>query len=136
VLADLEAYPRWYAKGVRRVEVRERDPAGRATKAVLCLYASVGPLRRELEFEANVRVEGERVQVARLPFHAADAETFELRWSVSPAPAGATIELALAADLDVPRMVPTGGAGDSIAGSLTRAAAAEIERGRLPQSEE
>jgi hypothetical protein len=132
VLAAIQDYARWYPKAVRRIEVLEWDQEGRPATARVKLYVAVGPLRKELEFNASVEVApGAPIRLARLPFEQADRESFELSWQLEPQPDGATaITLELEAELDVPRFVPTVGAGDAIAASLMRAAVAQIERVR------
>jgi hypothetical protein len=124
MLGDIEGYPRWYPDVVRGVEVVDRDGDGLATRARARLHAAAGPLSRDLELLLSVSRRAEEVKLARVPNETTDRERFEVRWTVRPGDGdGCRIEVALAATLDVPRLVPLGGIGDSMASGFVAAAA-------------
>jgi hypothetical protein len=61
------------------------------------------------------------VKLSRVPHHGSDGEKFEVNWRVSRG-SPSQIGLDLAADLDVPRFLPLGGIGDSLAQGFVSAA--------------
>jgi hypothetical protein len=128
VLCALESYPRWYPSVVREAEVLEHGPEGRPARVRTVLAVTLGPFSKHLAFTLGVEVAWPReVTLSRVPFGAADRETFVLAWGVAPGPR-TELSLRLDANLDVPRLVPTAGVGDRMAASLVRHAIAEIER--------
>jgi ribosome-associated toxin RatA of RatAB toxin-antitoxin module len=114
----VEAYPSWYPEVVRSVDVLERNEAGRATTVRTKLHLSQGPLSRDFELRMAVEVQGSVVRLSRIAEHGRDGEQFEVRWSL----AAHLIELDLKASLDVPRLLPIGGIGDSVAEGFVNAA--------------
>ena len=123
LLADVEGYPRWYPEVVRQVAVTERRPDGRAALARVRLHVSVGPLARDVELLLAVaEVAPATVTLTRVPSAGRDSEQFSVAWRLDERTAGTNIELALDAELDVPRLVPTGGVGDSLAQGFVAAA--------------
>jgi hypothetical protein len=64
---------------------------------------------------------GGTVALSRVPHQGSDKERFDVTWKVGGGQS-TRIELQLAANLDVPRLVPLGGVGDSMAADLLSAA--------------
>lgn len=128
LLSALEEYPDWYPEVVRSVEVVEHGSDGHAVQAVAVLHASLGPIVRD--FDLRLVVETERptlVRVSRIPHDRSDPERFEVTWRLREA-AKTWIGLELEAKLSVPRLVPVGGLGDTLAGGFTAAAARRLAR--------
>ncbi len=120
LLADVEGYPNWYPEAVRRVEVLERSGDRRATRARAVLHVAYGPLVRDFDLTLAVAGEAPRwVKLTRLPNEPSDPEQFEVRWRIAPE----RIEVELDATLSVPRLVPVGGIGESVAAGFVAAAA-------------
>lgn len=114
----VDAYPSWYPEVVRSVDVLERNEQGRATRARTKLHLSQGPLSRDFELVMAVDVAGDLVRLSRIPDDAHDGERFEVRWRLEEH----RISLELEASLDVPRLLPIGGIGDSVAKGFVSAA--------------
>ncbi len=122
LLEAIEGYPSWAPDLVKAAEVLERDGEGRPSRARTTLHVERGPLTRDfnLLFVVTVDPSG-TIKLNRIPHETSDKERFDVTWRVA---GGQTtrIELQLAANLDVPRFVPLGGVGDSMAGDLVNAA--------------
>ncbi|HJS96635.1 MAG TPA: SRPBCC family protein [Solirubrobacteraceae bacterium] len=122
LLEAIDAYPRWAGDLVREAEVLERDGAGHPFRARAKLHVERGPLTRDFDLLFAVKVDaGGTVALTRIPHQSSDRERFDVTWSVDGAQS-TRIELRLAANLDVPRFVPLGGVGDSMAADLVNAA--------------
>ena len=118
LLAAVDRYPSWYPDVIRKVDVLTRDEAGVPRQARTSVHLSVGPLAGDFEFEVAVQTEPSGVVLARVPDHGSDQERLEVRWRVTPGELG----VELVARLDVPRLLPIGGAGDSVAQGFVEAA--------------
>jgi ribosome-associated toxin RatA of RatAB toxin-antitoxin module len=128
LLADVERYPRWYPEVVKRVEVVERDAAGHASRASTKLHVSAGPVTRDFDVLLNVQVQRpDVVRLVRIPHEPEDEEQFEVTWRVRDGERR-RLDLALTAALPVPRFLPVGGLGDSLAQGFVAAAARELDR--------
>ena len=128
LLADLESYPRWYPDVVRRIEVMARE-GSQVTQARATLHAAIGPINRDLDLLLSVVRQSDTVLLARVPHAGSDRERFEVRWRAAPHASDRTrLELALAASLDLPRLLPTGGLADTLAAGFVSAAARELSR--------
>jgi hypothetical protein len=132
LLADVSGYPNWYPEVVRRVEVLERDDAGNATRARATLHVAAGPISRDLDLVLAVTHGPEEVKLERVPNEAGDPERLQVRFSVhwTVGASGASrsqLAVALAARLDVPRLVPLGGIGDTMANGFVAAAARAVD---------
>jgi hypothetical protein len=122
LLAAVDRYPSWHPDVVKEVEVLERDDQGRPTKARTKLHVQHGPVTRDFDLAMAVLVEPPgTVKLSRIPHHAGDGEKFDVTWRVSRQQL-TQIRLDLAADLSVPRFLPLGGIGDSIAEGFVSAA--------------
>lgn len=128
-LALLEAvddYPSWYSEVVRAVEVLERDEDGSPARVRTTLHVARGALAHDFELLMAVVVQRPTtVRLTRIPHEPTDAERFEVTWNLHGN--GLTrISLDLLANLDVPRFLPIGGIGDSVAQGFVDAAVARL----------
>jgi Polyketide cyclase / dehydrase and lipid transport len=122
LLEAIDGYPTWAPDIVKEAEVLERDGDGHPTKAHAKLHVERGPLTRDfnLQFEVSVDPAG-TIKLVRIPHEPSDEERFDVTWRVG-AQNSTRIALELAANLNVPRFIPLGGVGDSIAEGLVSAA--------------
>jgi Polyketide cyclase / dehydrase and lipid transport len=126
LLEAVDQYPTWHPTVVKSVEVLERNEQGRATKAQTKLHVRHGPITRDFDLTMDVQVDPAGVvKLSRIPHHGADGEKFDVIWSVS-GDGPSQIGLDLAADLNVPRFLPLGDVGDSIALGFVNAAATAL----------
>jgi Polyketide cyclase / dehydrase and lipid transport len=122
LLAAVDRYPDWYPEVVKSVEVLERDAQGRPTKARTMLHVQHGPITRDFDLTMEVTHDPPgAVRLNRIPHDGRDGEKFEVNWLVR-ATQPTEIRLDLAANLDVPRFVPLGGIGESMASGFVSAA--------------
>jgi ribosome-associated toxin RatA of RatAB toxin-antitoxin module len=129
LLIDVEDYPRWHPDVVQSAEVIERRPDGSPARARAKLHVGIGPLVKDFNLTLMVQLaRPASVTLTRVPHDASDAEQFQVTWTLSAAGGGTGIGLALAANLSVPRLVPLGGVGDSLAAGFVSAAAREASR--------
>jgi hypothetical protein len=120
----VDGYPDWYPEVVRAVEVVERDADGLASRAQTKLHLSVGPVTKDFDLLMAVTVEPPgTVKLAKV----GGAAKFDVIWHLTEAQ-GTRIELALDASLDVPRFLPLGDVGNSVAQGFVSAASAELAR--------
>ena len=122
LLAAVDRYPSWQPDVVKAVDVLERDDQGQPSKVQAKLHVQHGPVTRDFDLTMDVQVDpAGTVKLSRIPHHGRDGEKFEVSWRVDGG--GPTrIWLDLAADLDVPRFLPLGGVGDSMADGFVSAA--------------
>jgi ribosome-associated toxin RatA of RatAB toxin-antitoxin module len=124
-LALLEAvddYPSWYPEVVRNVEVLERRADGPPELVRTTLHVAQGPIARDFELAMDVTVQRpSTVKLSRVPNEANDGERFDVIWHLSQETA-TRIELELLASLDIPRFLPIGGIGNSVAQGFVTAA--------------
>jgi hypothetical protein len=114
-LRTVDRYPTWHPDVVRSAEVLERNADGDPTRARASLHVAVGPLVKDFNLVLLVTFDGTRmVKLAREPHGPADHERFEVAWYLEEG-GGTRIRLQLRASLSVPRLVPVGGIGDSMA---------------------
>jgi Polyketide cyclase / dehydrase and lipid transport len=119
LLAAVDRYPLWYPEVIRRIVVLERGDDDLPRRAGAKVRLAVGPLSRDYEFEVVVGVEpGGRVTLTRMPNESTDPERLEVRWQVLPG----QLRVDLEARLEVPRLVPVRGVGDSVAQGFVEAA--------------
>jgi hypothetical protein len=127
LLEAIDGYPTWAPDVVKEAEVLERDPAGHPTRARTKLHVEKGPLTRDFNLVFDVRVDpGGTIKLSRVPHEASDPERFDVTWRVNGGQS-TRIALELAANLDVPRFIPLGDVGDSIAGQLVSAATRALQ---------
>jgi len=126
LFADVDRYPDWYPDVVKQVEVLERDDQGRPTKAHTKLHVHYGPITHDFDLRMDVKHDPPgAVRMSRIPHGGGDGEKFDVNWFVSGA-SPTRIAVDLAANLDVPRFLPLGGIGDSIAQGFVSAATKEL----------
>jgi hypothetical protein len=122
LLEAIDAYPRWAGDLVKEAAVLERDGAGHPTRARAKLHVERGPLTRDFDLLFDVTVDAAgTIALRRVPHQSSDKERFDVTWTVGGAQS-TRIELQLAANLNVPRLVPLGGVGDAMAADLVSAA--------------
>jgi hypothetical protein len=118
LLAAVDRYPTWYPEAIREVEVLDRGDDGLPRRARTTVHLAVGPLANDFHFEVSVDVSPPFVVISRLPSSGPDPERLEVRWEVHHG----NVRVEVEARLSVPRMVPVGGAGDSVAQGFAEAA--------------
>lgn len=123
LLEAFDHYPSWYPEVVRVAEVVDRDDDGRPTTARTALHVAHGPLVKDFDLLLAIRLERPRiVKLTRIPHGPSDPEQFDVMWRIESAAGATRIALALDANLSVPRFVPLGGVGDSMAQGFVSAA--------------
>jgi ribosome-associated toxin RatA of RatAB toxin-antitoxin module len=127
LVAAVDGYPRWYPEVIRSAEVLERDPAGWPSRARTLLHVSAVGLVRDFDLLMDEALEEEReVRLTRVADEPSDPERFEVVWRIAAGPP-TRLELELAANLGVPRLVPLGGVGDRLAQGFVDAAKRALE---------
>ena len=126
LLAAIERYPDWYPDVIRRAEVIDRDSAGHPTRARATVHVSVGPLVRDFDLLLAVEVRPDGVRLVRVPHDPADQELFEVDWEVREG-AAVSLRMLLTARFDVPRLLPIGSVGESVAQGFVAAAKRELD---------
>jgi len=122
LLVAVDQYPNWYPAVVKSVEVLERGDRGRPTKARTKLHVERGPIVKDFDLLMDVQVDPNgTVKLSRVPHDGRDAEKFDVRWRVSGS-GPSQIHLDLSADLNVPRFLPLGDVGNSLASGFVEAA--------------
>jgi ribosome-associated toxin RatA of RatAB toxin-antitoxin module len=120
----VDGYPVWYPEVVRAVEVLERDARGLPTRAQTKLHVSAGPLTKDFDLPMAVTFKPPAtVTLAKIGGRA----KFDVIWRLHDGE-NTRIELELDASLDVPRFVPLGDVGNSVAQGFISAASAELAR--------
>ncbi|MHB8659707.1 MAG: SRPBCC family protein [Solirubrobacteraceae bacterium] len=128
LLRDIESYPRWFPGGVRSVEVVQRGDDGRATRTRALLHVAQGPLARDFRVLLAVTFTPPgTLRLSRVPDGSGDREELEVTWEVRGG-AGTEIRISLQANLSVPRLLPVGGVGESLARGFVSSAARELDR--------
>jgi ribosome-associated toxin RatA of RatAB toxin-antitoxin module len=126
----VDRYPSWYPDVVREAEILGRNGDGHPTRTRATLHASVGPFVKDFHLLLAVTVEQfSTVKLTRIPHDSSDPQRFEVIWRLQPG--GETrVHLTLDANLSVPRLVPVGGIGDSVAAGFVAAAANALVKPR------
>ncbi len=130
ILAAIDGYPAWHPDVVRRAEIQATGQNGLPTRAHVTLHVSRGPLERDFDLQMSVSVEPPgRVTLARIPYDAADQDTFDVAWEVEEHGESRRVQLTVEAFLDVPRFLPLGTVGDDLAAGFVSALAHELRPG-------
>jgi ribosome-associated toxin RatA of RatAB toxin-antitoxin module len=126
----VDGYPSWFPIVVHEAEVLARSVDGHPTSTRVTLHASVGPFVKDFRLLLAVTVEQfGTVKLTRIPHDSSDRTRFEVIWRLHHG--GETrIHLTLDANLALPRLVPVGGLGDSMAAGFVAAAAAALSEPR------
>lgn len=120
----VDGYPVWYPEVVRAVEVLERDARGMPSRAQTKLHLSVGPVTKDFDLLMAVTLEPPAtVRLAKV----GGAAKFDVIWRLTEGES-TRIELELDANLDVPRLLPLGDVGKSVAQGFISAASTELTR--------
>jgi Polyketide cyclase / dehydrase and lipid transport len=121
LLRTVEDYPRWYPEVVREAQMLDAD------RARAKLHVAYGPLVRDFDLTlAITSEEPHTIRLTRVPHDMSDPEEFEVAWTV----ADGAITVTLDARLSVPRLLPVGGIGESMARGFVEAAARALSRSR------
>ena len=120
----VDGYPAWYPEVVRAVDVLERDARGLPSRAQTKLHVSAGPMTKDFDLLMAVTVEPPAtVKLTKVGGYA----KFDVIWRLTDGE-NTRIELQLDANLEVPRFVPLGDVGNSVAQGFVSAASAELAR--------
>jgi ribosome-associated toxin RatA of RatAB toxin-antitoxin module len=120
----IDEYPLWYPEVVRAVDVLERDARGVPSRAQTKLHVSAGPMTKDFDLLMAVTVEPPAtVTLAKV---GGDAK-FEVIWRLNEGES-TRIAIELDASLDVPRFLPLGDVGNTVAQGFVAAAASELAR--------
>ena len=124
LLAAVDRYPDWYPTVIREVDVLQRGPDGHPTRARTKVHLAAGPLAHDFQFEVLVSVEDtRRVTLTRVADQGSEHNRLEVQWDVSPG----QLQVDLQAALDVPRFLPLGGIGNSVAQGFIEAATRALD---------
>lgn len=117
----VDRYPSWYPDVVREVEVLERDAEGRPHRVRTKLHVARGPVVKDFDLIMAVIAEPpEGLRLTRISDHPSD-QSFEVAWRLRDG-AQTRMTVDLSADISVPRFLPLGGIGNSIAEGFVQAA--------------
>ena len=120
----VDGYPAWYPEVVRAVDVLERDARGLPSRAQTKLHVSAGPMTKDFDLLMAVTVEPPAtVKLTKVGGNA----KFDVIWRLTDGE-NTRIELQVDANLDVPRLVPLGDVGNSVAQGFVSAASVELAR--------
>ena len=120
----VDEYPVWYPEVVRAVEVLERDGRGLPNRARTKLHLSAGPMTKDFDLLMAVTVEPPAtVKLSKV----GGTAKFDVIWRLNDGE-NTRIELELDANLEVPRFLPLGDVGNSVAQGFVSAASAELAR--------
>ena len=124
----VDRYPSWHPDVVREVEVLERDTEGRPRRVRTKLHVARGPLVKDFDLIMAVIAEpSEALKLTRVSDHPSD-QSFDVGWRLRE-DAGTRMTVDLSANLNVPRFVPLGSIGDSLAEGFVQAAKDALARG-------
>jgi ribosome-associated toxin RatA of RatAB toxin-antitoxin module len=127
VLLAVERYPAAYPEVIRHVEVVKRARDGSPQIAQATVRVAVGPVQRDFELLVKMSSQRDRViRLTRIPNDSSDRERVSLTWQITPGPP-TRLTVRLRARLEVPRLIPTNGAGGSVARGLLDAAVRTAE---------
>jgi hypothetical protein len=127
-LAAVDRYPDWYPDVVQQVDVLDRAPDGRPTRARPKLHVMAGPVTRDFDLVMAVQVqEPDTVKLTRVGDSGSE-QRFDVTWRLRD-DGGTRIDLELYANINAPRFLPLGGIGDSIANGFVTAATGELAKG-------
>ena len=119
LLAAVDGYPSWCPELIREVEVLERGADGVPVRARTTVHLALGPIANDFRFEITVSVQpGAEVVLSRIPDDRSDAESLDIRWLAKPG----ELSIEMSGRLGVPRFLPVGGIGDSVAQDFVEAA--------------
>jgi ribosome-associated toxin RatA of RatAB toxin-antitoxin module len=117
----VDGYPSWYPDVVREVEVLEHDSEGRPHRVRTKLHVARGPVVKDFDLIMAVIADPPQgLKLTRVSDHPSD-QSFEVAWRLGEG-AQTRMTVDLSADLNVPRFLPLGGIGDSIAEGFVQAA--------------
>jgi ribosome-associated toxin RatA of RatAB toxin-antitoxin module len=119
LVTAVDRYPSWCPDLIREVEMLERGDDAVPLRARTTVHLALGPIANDFRFEITVTVRpGAEVVLSRIPDDPSDPESLELRWLAKPG----ELRIEMSGRLDVPRFLPVGGMGDSVAQGFVEAA--------------
>ncbi len=134
LLAAVDGYPRWHPDVVRDVRVLETGADGHPTRAHATLHVAYGPLAKDFPLVLAIALDRPRtVALTRLPNDPGDDERFDVMWRLEDR-GDTRVELELDARLDVPRLLPIGGIGDTMADGFVQAALEALGTPEVPDA--
>ena len=120
----VDRYPAWCPEIVTDVDVLEREPGGRPTRARTRLHVAHGALARD--FDLTMAITSEPPGIVRLAkLSSGSQQRFDVVWRLSRG-TPTEIRIELEASLNVPRFLPLGGVGDALAAQFVTAAGREL----------
>ena len=120
LLEAVDRYPEWHPDVVKSVEVLERDTGGQPSKVRAKLRVERPPVAKDFVLLMAVAID--RPRAVDLSLVGDHPERFMVAWRLEPRD-GTRIEIDLNANIDVPRFLPLGRLGDSVAEDFVAAAA-------------
>ncbi len=132
LLRAVDAYPAWFGERIREVTVVEHGADGLPSVVRATLRVEVGPFAQDVHAMLRVSSDQRGVTLTRVQHEPDDPEELVVSWAVAPS----SLSVELSARLDVPRLLPLGGVGESIARDFVQAAARAVadDRGSSPNS--
>jgi ribosome-associated toxin RatA of RatAB toxin-antitoxin module len=123
LLEAIDGYPRWHPAVVREVTVLERDAHDSPLRARTRLHVGQGVVVKDFDLLMDVVIRRpSTVTLTKVQAGGSD-QRFDVAWQLSESESeGTRIELVLFAQLNVPRFIPVGGIGDSLAAGFVAAA--------------
>lgn len=122
LLEAVDRYPEWHPDVVKSVEVLERDAAGHPSKVRAKLRVERPPVAKDFDLVMAVAIDRPyAIDLTRVANEPSDPERFAFAWRLEPED-GTRIRLNMDANLSVPRLVPLGRLGDSLAEEFVTAA--------------
>ncbi len=127
LLEAVDGYPAWYPSVVHEVVVLDRDDRGVATRAHTKLHVSVGAFVKDFNLVLAIVVQRPSTVTLTKVTNDHSEQRFDVTWNLRDSGGERTsIELALQASLNVPRFIPVGGIGNSLARGFVTAASDKL----------
>jgi ribosome-associated toxin RatA of RatAB toxin-antitoxin module len=121
LIQAVDRYPSWHPDVVREVEVLERDAEGQPQRVHTKLHVARGPVVKDFDVILAVIAEPpEGLKLTRVADHPSD-QSFDVAWRLQDG-ARTRMTIDLSANLNVPRFLPLGAVGNSIAEDFILAA--------------
>jgi len=123
-LAAVDRYPDWYPEVVKDVSVLEQEPDGRPRLVRTKLHVKVGPVARD--FELVMAVDLHAPGTVALTKRGGSEQQFDVTW-LARGGKQTRLEVELSAALNVPRVMPLGDVGNSVASGFIEAASRQLD---------
>jgi len=125
LLAAVDRYPGWYPEVVKEVAVLERGPDGQPQLVQTKLHVKRGPLRKDFDLVMAVGLEPHGTVTLKRARAGSSKQQFDVTWNTRRGEQ-TQIEVQLHAKLDVPRLMPLGDVGNSLAAGFVHAAGRQL----------